>query len=160
MDNRVARLTSPEQCEQFMLNVATTHPELLPEARRRAVELRAEANVARFGATNTAEKDALQAIYAYEEVLFKQRGRRVRASRTWQMVERWGILGAVERAVNRPADSTGYQVLAEMNMQDITFEAVVLRHPNHFNSDVVQRCAERLSDWEQQTAVGVPKPVS
>lgn len=41
MDERVARLTTPEECEQFAQSVEAQSPELALEARRRAVELRA-----------------------------------------------------------------------------------------------------------------------
>ena len=43
MDERVARLKSPEDCEQFAKNVEERgKPELALQARRRALELRAE----------------------------------------------------------------------------------------------------------------------
>jgi hypothetical protein len=45
--------------------------------------------------------------------------------------------------------SSEYEALAKMNMQDITFEAVVLRHKSYFSADAVRRSAERLKDWEQ-----------
>jgi hypothetical protein len=94
-----------------------------------------------------AEQEALKAIYAYEEVLSVKRGRRTPASRTWQMVKRHGIIGAVERAVNRTTDASGYTALAEIGMLDLSFEAVVLHHPNSFSADALARAKERLADW-------------
>jgi hypothetical protein len=152
MDERVARLTTPEDCEQFARNVQKDHPALAQEARRRAIELRADARAKSLGLNGPVEKEALQAIYAYEEVLSKKNGKRTAASRTWQMVKRHGIIGAVERAVNRATDASGYLALAEMKMQDITFEAVVLRHPDHFNTEAVQRSTERLKGWQEAHA--------
>ena len=143
MDERVARLETPEDCEQFALNVQARFPDLARAARRRAVELRAAAH----GATTAAEREALEAVYAYERVLSEKRGKKVRASRTWQMIERRGIIEAVERAVNRNADTAGYKALAEMGMQDLAFEAVVLRHPDVFSPAAVTRSAERLRGW-------------
>lgn len=79
-----------------------------------------------------AEKECLQAIYAYEEVLSKKNGRRTRASRTWQMVERHGILRAAERAVDRQNETLGFSALAEMGLLDFAFEAVILRYSSLF----------------------------
>lgn len=143
MDERVARLRTPEDCEQFALNVQARLPDLAQAARRRAVELRAAAH----GADAAAEQEALAAVYAYERVMSEQKGKNFRASRTWQMIERRGIIEAVERAVSRPADPVGYTALAEMGMQDLAFESVVLRHPNAFSPDAVARSAERLRSW-------------
>ena len=145
MDERIARLDTPEACERFAKNAeARGHPELAREARRRATEIRA----AQHGADLEVEKEALQAVYAYEEILTQKNGKRTRASRTWQMINRHGILRAIERAVDRESDATGYLTLVEMDMTDLAFEAVVLRHPDHFSSDTVERAKQRLRDWK------------
>jgi hypothetical protein len=143
MDERVARLQTPEECEQFIINVRSRLPELAQAARRRSVELRAAAH----GAKSTAEREALAAVYAYERVLSEKKGKKVRASRTWQMIERRGIIDAVESAVKRPADPIGYTALAEMGMHDLAFESVVQRHPEVFTPEAVARSAERLQAW-------------
>jgi hypothetical protein len=41
------------------------------------------------------------ALYAYEDVLSKKNNRRTHASRTWPMVNQYGIKGAAEKAVSR-----------------------------------------------------------
>jgi hypothetical protein len=142
MDERVARLKTPEECEQFILNVKARLPDLVPQARRRAVELRAAA----YGAESKAEEEAIRAIYAYEETLCSKHGKRVRASRTWGMIKRHGIIGAVERAVNRQEATTGYQALIAIGLQDFAFEAVVLRYPKLFSDKAVARAASRLGE--------------
>ena len=143
MDERLARLKTPDECEQFAINVQTRLPDLARAARRRAVELRA----AEHGTTSTAEREALEAVYAYERVLSQKRGKKIRASRTWQMIERHGIVGAVERAVSRSDDPAGYMTLVEMGMQDLSFEAVVVRHPEVFSREAVTHSADRLRKW-------------
>ncbi|MCJ7784847.1 MAG: hypothetical protein MUP41_13020 [Desulfobacterales bacterium] len=70
MDETVRRLTTPEECEQIIKNVQEQYPALAVEARRRAVELRAAAH----GAQTAAEREALRAVYAYEEALSVKRG--------------------------------------------------------------------------------------
>ncbi len=58
MDERIARLQTPEACEQFAINVEERgKPELALEAGRRAIELRAAAR----GAATAAEREALEA---------------------------------------------------------------------------------------------------
>lgn len=144
MDERIARLTTPEECEQLALNVQTRLPDLAKAARRRAVELRAAAH----GATAAVEQEALEAVYAYERVMSLKQGKSFRASRTWQMIERHGIIAAIERVVSRKEEAAGYTALAEIGMIDKAFEAVVLRHQESFSAGAVARSAERLKGWE------------
>jgi len=142
MDETVLRLRTPEECEQFIKNVQERYPALAIEARRKAVELRAAAH----GAQTAAEREALQAVYAYEEVLSAKRGRKTKAARTWQMIKRHGIIKAVERAVNRKQETLGYTTLIEMNMQDFAFEAVVLRYPDLFSPETIERAKARMEE--------------
>jgi hypothetical protein len=147
MDERVNRLRTPDECEQFAKNALERgHPDLAKEAKVRAVQLRAE----QYGATSEAEREALQAVYAYEEVLSQKNGRRTRASRTWQMISRHGILGAVERAVDREQETQGYVALVEMGLEDFAFEAVVLRHPELFGQAAIEKSTERLKAWRER----------
>lgn len=146
MDEKVAKLKTPEECERFAKNaIERNRRDLADEARKRAVELRAEA----YGAKSQAERECLEAIYAYEEVLTAKNGRRTRASRTWQMIKRHGILGAVERAVNREAETAGYTALLKMGLQDYAFEAVVVRHPELFSAETVQHSKARVDEWKR-----------
>lgn len=138
---RVAGFKTPESCEQFAENVeARGKPDLARLARRRGIEIRAE----QHGAGTTAERDALEAVYAYERTLFLKHGKVVHASRTWQMIKRRGIIPAVEQVVTRVDESTGYEALVSMGLQDKSFEAVVLRHPGLFSEKAVQRSRDRL----------------
>lgn len=145
MDVRVARLKTPEDCERFIKNaIRLNERELADQARRRAIELRAS----EYGASSQAEKECLQAVYAYEEVLSKKNGRRTRATRTWQMIERHGILASAERAVDRNTETAGYKALAEMGLQEFAFEAVILRHRELFSESAIRRSEERMKEWQ------------
>lgn len=136
----IKKLRTPAECIQLAKNVIARNPSLAKEARRRAVELRAIS----FGSTKEVELELLKALYAYEEVLTDKNKRTTRASRTWQMVKKHGIIGAAEKAVNRPIEPNGYKVLVQMGMQDLTFESVIVRHPDSFSEEVVLRAQERL----------------
>ena len=130
---------------QLAKNVRDKYPDLAREARRRAIELRAIAH----GNKSGVEIELLKALYAYEEVLSEKNKRRTRASRTWQMIDRHGIIGAAERAVDRKIEATGYKVLVEMGMHDLTFEAVIVRYPEAFSQEVVERAKSRLEELKK-----------
>jgi len=140
MEDIISKLKTPAQCIQLAKNVIERNPALAQEARRRAVELRAIS----FGSTKEVELELLKALYAYEEVLTEKNKRTTRASRTWQMIKKYGIIRAAEKAVDRPIEPNGYKVLVQMGMQDLTFESVIVRHPDSFNEEVVLRAQERL----------------
>lgn len=145
MDARIKKIDTPEKCETFAQNALVQGREdLAKEARERAVQLRAEAH----GAKTDAEKEALEAVYAYEEVLTLKNGKKTKASRTWQMIERHGIIGAVERAVNRSAETQGYTALIEMGLEDYAFEAVILRYPSVFSREAVNISQQRVAQWK------------
>lgn len=142
VDQRVANLKTVAECEIFAHNARERGaPELADQARLRAVQLRAAAH----GAVTEVEQDCLRAVYAYEEVLSAQKGRRQAASRTWPMIKRLGIVPAVERVVTKRELSSGFTALAEMRLQDYAFEAVVLRHPQSFSEEAVMIASERMA---------------
>ena len=144
MDEKVKQLRTPKECEIFARNAERLgRKDLGIEARRFAVQLRAK----EYGAESEAELEALQAIYAYEQVLARKHSKNVRATRTWPMVERHGVIGAVERAVNRSSETKGYRALLDMGMEDFAFEAVILRHPEVFSDAAIAQSEERLKLW-------------
>lgn len=108
------------------------------------MELRALA----YGATSAAEKECLEAVYAYEEILSDKHGKRVRASRTWQMIERRGIIAAIEHAVDRPDGTAGFTALKEVGLDNYAFEAVILRHPELFSDSAVERSRARMAQFD------------
>jgi len=145
MDERVKKIKTTKGCENFAKNAKERgHPDLAQDAKRRAVEVRAE----EYGAKSDAENEAIQAIYAYEEILTKKNGKRTRASRTWQMIKRHGIIESVERAVNRRTETQGYTALVEMGLEDFAFEAVILRHPEVFSEEAVEKSRQRMGEWK------------
>lgn len=143
MDDRVAKLKTPEECAVFAKNVIERgRPDLALAARKRAVQLRSES----FGATSEVERECIEAVYAYEEVLSAKAGRRQSASRTWPMIKRYGVIEAVERVVKRKADALGYTALVEMGLEEYAFEAVILRYPSAFSAEAIARSEERLGE--------------
>ena len=142
MDERVKLLKTPEDCEKFAKNaIRLGRPDLAVETQRRAIELKAE----KHDAQTNAEKEALQAVYAYELLLTEKNGRTTRASRTWQTIKKHGIIEAVNRVVIKSSESMGFKMLKEKNMEDLLFESVVLRYPDIFSEEAVQCSKERFS---------------
>ncbi|WP_193161212.1 DUF429 domain-containing protein [Microbulbifer hainanensis] len=151
MDDRVKRIRTVKECEVFANNCSERGREdLAAQARERALQLKAESH----GAKTEAEREALEAVYAYEEVISARNGKKTRAGRTWQMIERHGIIGAVEQAVNRPTETQGYFALLEMGLEEYAFEAVILRHPELFTESAARISRERLHSWNSDS---VPK---
>lgn len=145
MDDRVKNLDTPRKCEIFAKNALLKDREdLAKQAKERAIELKAEA----YGAETLAEKEAIKAIYAYEEVLSANNGKKTRASRTWPMIQKYGIINAVERAVDRKAETKGYTALLEMGLEAYAFEAVILRYPKLFSESAVEISRKRMSEWK------------
>ena len=144
-EERIKNFTTVKSCEIFAKNALNLdRPDLAKAAHRKAVELKAEAH----GAQTNAEKECLEAIYAYERILTAKNGRNTRASRTWQMINKHGIIPAVERVVNRPHEAAGYTALVEMGLEKYAFEAVIIRYPNLFSDEAVQHSKERIEHWE------------
>jgi len=145
MDERVKKLDTPEKCKIFAKNcIERGREDLAIQAKQRSVQLRAES----YGAETEAEKEAIEAIYAYEDVLTARNGKKTRAGRTWQMIGRHGILGTVERAVNRPVETQGYTALVEMGLENYAFEAVIIRHPELFSQEALTISKERMNQWK------------
>jgi len=140
MDEIIKRLDTPEKCYEYVDRFTN----LANQARQRAIELKASSHEL----LDNVEKELLMALYAYEEILTKKNGRRTRANRTWQMVKKYGIKIAAERAVSRTFDTLGYNSLVEMGLKYLTFESIIVKYPKHFSKEAVMKAKERLSKSE------------
>ena len=85
--------------------------------RRLSIQMRADGRQPQ----TPAERESYEAVYAYEEALSSQKGKTIRAGRTWPMITEHGIIGAVERIVTKRKETEGYRVLVEMGMEDMAF---------------------------------------
>jgi len=129
MHELVLRINEPEKCYVFARNAERKgHPELGLQAFRRAVDLRAD----QYDTDTDVEYAAVRAIYAYEEALSHVRGKRTRATGTWQMVNRHGVIEAVAKRLSSRNGEDLSAVLQELGMQDYSFEAVRDTYPEAF----------------------------
>ena len=129
MHELVLRINDPDKCYVFARNAMRKgHPELALEAYRRAVDLRAE----QHDTSSDLEFATVRAIYAYEEALSHARGKRTRATGTWQMVNRHGAVEAVAKRLGSRNGEDLTDVLKDMGMADYSFEAVRAAYPQAF----------------------------
>lgn len=129
MHELVLRIKEPALCYVFARNATRRgHPELALEALRRAVDLRAE----QHGVQSEVELSALRAIYAYEEALSHSKGKRTRATGTWQMVNRDGIVAAISRRLSSQGTPEVGAALVELGLSDYSFESVRDAFPEAF----------------------------
>jgi hypothetical protein len=129
MHELVKRIKEPALCYVFAKNARRNgHPELAMQAYRHAVDLRAQ----QHDVDTQAEAAALRAIYAYEEALSYSRGKRIRATGTWQLVSRHGVLPAVNKRLHSRNGKDVRPVLEELGMTDYSFSAVRTAYPEAF----------------------------
>ena len=142
MDYRIERLRTPAECESFAKNaVARHHPELALQAARRAIDL----HVSTHETGSAVEAEGLAAVYAYEALLTRRNGKKTRATGTWQAIKRYGIIEAVQRALSRPPDEPSVVTLRDLGLEDLAFEALVLRHEASFSAETIQVSKARLA---------------
>jgi hypothetical protein len=143
MDYRVERLRTPAECAIFAKNAtARNHPDLALEAQRKAIYLQASTHAT----DSAAAAEGFAAVYAYEALLTRKNGKKTRATATWQLVKRHGIIEAVQRSVRRPPAATGELTLRDLGLEDLGFEAVVARHEASFSEEAIKVAKARLAE--------------
>jgi hypothetical protein len=128
-------LQTPEECllHAKVMEGRGRH-DLAAAAYRRAFHLMA----VKSGVSTDVEREFWAGIYAYEHAKAKRLNlKSYRANRIHQMINRWGIKDTIERTVSRKGDSVGYRDLIALGLKDMSFEAVVLRHPKEFSDKAV-----------------------
>jgi hypothetical protein len=128
--------------------ICEPRPRDTPEVRRSRIRQRADSH----SPATDAEREGLEAIYAYEEALSDINDKRTYAGRTWPMVKKVGVIAAIEGIVTRPLETRAYRILIEIGLEDKTFEAVVLRYPTVFSAEAVAACERRLRETRDGTA--------
>ena len=131
MHELVKRINDPKLCYVFAKNaISRGHPELAMQSYRRAVDLRAQQHETH----SEAEEAAVRSIYAYEEALSYRKGKRTRATGTWQLVSRKGVFTALAQRIESRTTPDVMPTLKELGMEDYSFAATMEAHPQAFDA--------------------------
>ena len=131
MHELVMRIGNPDLCYVFARNaISRGHPELALQAYRRAVDLRTE----NYETDCEVERAAVRSIYAYEAALSHNKGKRTRATGTWQLVNRHGVVAAVVKRLESRGNQDFTPELRQLGMADYSFTAVRDAYPDAFHS--------------------------
>ncbi len=129
MHELVARIKVPELCYVFARNANRKgHPDLALQALRQAVVLRADQHEPQ----DDTELAGLRAIYAYEEALSHIKGKRTRATGTWQLVNRHGLVAAIGKRLAARSSPEVTAALEELKLADYSFDAIHEAYPEAF----------------------------
>jgi hypothetical protein len=131
--------TDPKSLRQIAAN-ARIKGEL---AVARAADLRLY-SVLPSEAPGTFEHDVWQSIHALEGTLTAERKKTTRLGRTRQKIALVGEFETIKDLILGKKPSEGFFMLIDRQMGDLTFEAVALRHPDHFDGTVLIAAATRL----------------
>jgi hypothetical protein len=124
---------------------------LIKNAQKEGVQTIADAAFKRLVAVlpterpGTVEYDFWRTVHAFEHALTEERGRTTRLGRTRQKVKRVGVVQTLRDWALDKQGTDGFEMLLERNMPDLTGEAIVLRHPEHFEPEVLAAAREKLT---------------
>ena len=135
----VASCNDPEKLRTIEENARKRGADALADAafRRRVSVLPSER-------PGTVEHDFWRSIHTLEAVLTEERGRTTRLSRTRQKIGRVGVRQTLADLALARKKAEGFDMLLERDMPELLGEAVVLRHPDEFESNVLDDARNRL----------------
>ncbi len=135
----VAASEDPDQLRQFMENAKRMEADEVYEAAfRRLTEILPHES------PGPIDRDFWRSIHALEQRLREERGKTVRLTRTRQKLGRVGAMQTLSDLALSATPSDGFEMLIERGMADLTAEAVILRHQEHFEPDVIEAARLRL----------------
>jgi predicted HNH restriction endonuclease len=148
---RIDRLDSWEELDQFAKNAVAKDrltPEVMAALDTRALQLGRVVVAQRTGLDlsrlSLAEERIVRAVSQYVAIKTSQGSH---ASRTFDQLRNLGLIGAAESAVCRGSPSEGFKTLADANQREISYERIVLDHPDEFSSRAI---------WYSRRALGLP----
>ncbi|MCK1334728.1 hypothetical protein ACVW1A_002092 [Bradyrhizobium sp. LB1.3] len=97
-------------------------------------------------APGTVEHDFWRTVHAFEHILSEERGKTTRLARTRQKVARVGEIETLRDWAVGSKSTDGFAMLIERNMPELTGEAIVLRHTDRFDAEVVSAATMRLKE--------------
>lgn len=155
MDENVKRtienLADWDQVRQFRINAETSNrltPEIAEAIRKRSIELGKRLVASRTGQSfadlSPAEEKIIEAVAEYAAIKAVQRSH---ASYTFRQIKNHGLLGAAEAAVSHSKPTTGFQALADADHADLSYERIIVDHPDEFSPRAL---------WYAKRTLGLP----
>jgi len=98
--------------------------------------------------TDALHEEAFRGLIVYEENLRRKHGWHVRAIRTWDQIEKEGLIGSTEaRVLGR--SRIGFKSMMESGQRELTDEYLVIKYPDQFSPEIVQLAKARLEAWDR-----------
>jgi hypothetical protein len=138
-------LASIEKCDDpKMLWTWIENAEKKKDAVIAEAALRRLVSLVPWARKGTVEYDFWQSIHALEFVLSKENRKTTRLSRLRQKLSRVELVQTLRDLALKKKPSAGFAMLMKRGMQDLTAEAVILRHPASFDEVARSAARERL----------------
>lgn len=159
MDEKIARtiagLRDWKELQEFKKNAAAKDrlsPEIQTALDQRAVEFGRALVASKTGldlnSLSIAEEKIVLAVSQY--VAIKKLQSRT-ATRTFDQLRNRGLIGAAESAVCRGSPTEGFRTLAEANYSEISYEQIIIDHPEEFSQRAI---------WYSRRALGLPNSLA
>lgn len=141
LKRRIERADSWDELKQLEANITEKgklSPEISTAIRARSIELAAdlisEKTGIDMGGLSPAEKEIVRAISEYVAIKRKD-GKH--AGRTLDQIRNLGLIGAVETSVSKAKPTQGYKTLVEADLADLSYEQIVVDHPEEFSARAI-----------------------
>jgi hypothetical protein len=136
----VERCEDPGHLESLIRNATKLGNKVVVEAAfRRRISLVPDQS------PGSVEHDFWQTVQAFECSLTEERGKTVKLSRTRRRAAEVGVVQTLRDWTAGPQEVAGFKSLLERGMPEFTGEAITLRHPEHFEPEMLEAARQRLT---------------
>ena len=91
-------------------------------------------------------RDFNSIMTAYEELLSQKSGKTIRAGRTWPKAKKQGIVKVLQDWADSKQPASGFNVLAERDLLELTGEHLVVKYASLFPEKTVENANKRLKE--------------
>ncbi len=146
--SRVGAMDDPDKLRNLMANADRMGVTPVRDAAFRRLAL-----VQTEGEPGTIEHDTLQTVFAYEQLIREELGKAKRLTRTRTKLTKSGAVNALTDMPTTTADYAAFDTLVTRGLEDLTGEAVILRHGEAFD-DATRDAATARLEAAQTAPVG------
>ena len=140
-------LKDPAQVRSLMVNAAKAGSEdLVFRCQIRLAELEGSKY------SDAVQREFWTAISVAEELATRKNGRTTRLNRTRQKIARVGERRCVADLAGSPKITQGFEILVRGGRPDLTAEAIVIRHSDEFDAEVVVAASAKLRTYRVDLA--------